>query len=784
MASLWAFAAAAQAPHEVLVLVNRNSPDSLAVANHFVFAREIPPENVVELDFPDPRRDALAMISRQQFHDWIWAPARDAAVQRGIWPHVRAWVYSAGFPLRVGQKPALSLTGFTFSRGTMPSADQVKQPRSASRLFAGPMGPNGEQRDSLSLALLIDALGTNAPMPSMVLGHTGARGNRLKTILETIDRGVQSDYSHPGDAHVYFVMSDDIRSTCRQWQYPAVVSELDSAGLKAREVVRFPTAKQKTLGILSGKANLSDASRYQFVPGAMAEHLTSHAGGFWVFHQTKLNYWLRKGATASCGTVTEPLALWPKFPHARFFVHYAKGCSMLECFMLSVASPSQLLLMGEPLARPFAVPIQAAWGRPDPENPNSFQVHVSPDTGNGTFAYRFLVDGRPLGSPGAASLIDVSDGDESEGEHMLRAVVTTPSRVRGHTHLVTPFTVGRRRARLEQLDAEGNGGVVWGHPVRLAVECDPSTERILLKKGETVLETVEADRADAFEVPSDRLGLGPSPLHVEALLPGGRRVRSNRLWIRVIENETPLEIAEVGIAKQNGGLLVAPDVRGVDPILEGSVTVYHRVAAGQIPQKTVANEKVSLKKSTVRFTPNQKKPDVCLIEGLGAGDLRGFTLTLGWNVAREVPLDLTAGMVFNYEDQQTFDFFGLYLGRSWVFATYRNAKWQVNRQWAMPVFLAEKYSLTLAPDPQGGVTGCVAGHTALRWDKGRWEDKPVGLLAQCRMPTIFTALGTKVGATPIPGAEVGISVPIPPSAALLLRAEQGGRVAEWVSGVQ
>src|SRR5439155_20914049 len=70
--------------------------------------------------------------------------------------------------------------------------------------------------------------------------------------------------------------------------------------------------------------------------------------------QTKLTEFLRYGAAGASGTVAEPLAIWMKFPLPYVHVHYAEGCSLAEAFYQSVFGPYQLLIVGDPLARPFA----------------------------------------------------------------------------------------------------------------------------------------------------------------------------------------------------------------------------------------------------------------------------------------------------------------------------------------------------------------------------------------------------------------------------------------------
>ena len=52
--------------------------------------------------------------------------------------------------------------------------------------------------------------------------------------------------------------------------------------------------------------------------------------------------------------MAEPLNFWQKFPVPAMHVHYAAGCSLAEAFYQSLAGPWQTLVVGDPLARPYA----------------------------------------------------------------------------------------------------------------------------------------------------------------------------------------------------------------------------------------------------------------------------------------------------------------------------------------------------------------------------------------------------------------------------------------------
>jgi uncharacterized lipoprotein YmbA len=99
-----------------------------------------------------------------------------------------------------------------------------------------------------------------------------------------------------------------------------------------------------------------------FVPGAAADNLTSFGGQiFENSGQLDILALLKLGAAGSYGTVIEPCAYLGKFPAPQNYFYQARGFSMAECYYQSVTNPYQGLLVGEPLAAPFALPAAGNW---------------------------------------------------------------------------------------------------------------------------------------------------------------------------------------------------------------------------------------------------------------------------------------------------------------------------------------------------------------------------------------------------------------------------------------
>src|SRR5205823_388637 len=93
-----------------------------------------------------------------------------------------------------------------------------------------------------------------------------------------------------------------------------------------------------------------------------ADNLTSYGGLIFVNsgHLSILSL-LAAGASGSYGTVTEPCNYLEKFPSPQNYFYQSRGFSLAECYYQSVTNPYQGLLVGEPLAAPFAQPASGSW---------------------------------------------------------------------------------------------------------------------------------------------------------------------------------------------------------------------------------------------------------------------------------------------------------------------------------------------------------------------------------------------------------------------------------------
>ncbi len=174
-----------------------------------------------------------------------------------------------------------------------------------------------------------------------------------------IERGVKSDGtlglkgSMPVNIHLV-TTSDGIRSVRRQLFPPAGPVKAYGLNVHLDDTNALKNAS-KVLIYLTGITSVDFLDTIDFVPGALADHLTSFGGVLDKPHgQMSVLSWIEAGATASYGTASEPCAHLQKFPHPQgLILFYVQGATAIETYWKSVAWPQQGLFVGEPLAAPF-----------------------------------------------------------------------------------------------------------------------------------------------------------------------------------------------------------------------------------------------------------------------------------------------------------------------------------------------------------------------------------------------------------------------------------------------
>ena len=195
--------------------------------------------------------------------------------------------------------------------------------------------------------------------PSMMLGAA-----TLADAQVLIQRGKAADGSRngaSGTAHAWLVRTSDRDRNVREDDFrtlaatplPGVTVHLvdNSAGTGSDFVAR----QNGVMFYLTGLPQVAEIRTNGYLPGAVADHLTSWGGVLPDGNgQMPATEWLAAGATASYGNVEEPCSRAEKFPRASVLVaRYARGETLIEAYWKSVQWPGQGLFLGEPLAQPW-----------------------------------------------------------------------------------------------------------------------------------------------------------------------------------------------------------------------------------------------------------------------------------------------------------------------------------------------------------------------------------------------------------------------------------------------
>lgn len=202
--------------------------------------------------------------------------------------------------------------------------------------------------------------------PWVVLGLRPAMQLAARSVpaaMAMIERGIASDHTlaagAPEPAMAYLAATPDAHRNVRERLFPPAGAVPGVAGFEVARVRSDALpAMRRTLVYETGLARVPTPLGGEWLPGALADHLTSFGGQLerpTGDGQMNVLDWIDAGATASYGTVSEPCNHLQKFPHPQVLIQaYAQGVSALEAYWHSVAWPAQGVFVGEPLAAPFA----------------------------------------------------------------------------------------------------------------------------------------------------------------------------------------------------------------------------------------------------------------------------------------------------------------------------------------------------------------------------------------------------------------------------------------------
>ena len=312
--------AAGLGPQQLAVIVNDDDPLSRQITDYYVNKRHIPAGNVIHVRFTPGDKVMRPAVFREL----------KAEVDRRTPAAVQAYVLTWTSPYRVG---CMSITT-AFAAGFDEDFCVLGcKPTRASPYF-----------DSSS-ARPFDDYGWR---PAMMLA-----GSSFDAVRALIDRGIDADGSRPEGSAYLLSTTDRNRNTRARFYAGTRLMQSDRFNI---QVISGNTLqhRQDVMFYFTGLAQVAGIDTNTYLPGAIADHLTSAGGQLTGSRQMSSLRWLEAGATGSYGTVVEPCAFVQKFPRPHIVIdRYLNGETLLEAYWKSVEWPGQGVFIGEPLAAPF-----------------------------------------------------------------------------------------------------------------------------------------------------------------------------------------------------------------------------------------------------------------------------------------------------------------------------------------------------------------------------------------------------------------------------------------------
>jgi hypothetical protein len=533
-APLAASARAGGGPENLVLVVNSASWASQAVANHFVRLRQIPAVNVIYLDWDG----GVESIDVESFREKILGVALAEIERRGLTDQIDYVVYSSDFPYAIdltadfqGQRvPDLfgtvcSINSATYlypyvlahnpnvvgmENNAYMRAARPDDPRAATHGFRSwyGWGSHGE---------LLEAGGQHC-MLSTMLAVTSLRGNSVGEALSYLRAAAKADGTHPKGT-IYFTRTSDVRSTTREPGFAGAVADLKKLGVAAAIVPEeMPSGRPDVQGLTSGVKLFSWRSTGSTIlAGAICDNLTSYGG---VMDEsgshTPLTEFLRYGAAGASGTVKEPYAKQDKFPVPFVHVHYARGCTLAEAYYQSVFGPYELLIVGDPLCRPWArIPqVEAPGLKANAKVSGKLTFAPAAHSAGGPPADRFelFVDGRRFARCAAGESLSLDSTQLADGYHELRVVAIESGPIESQGRLVVPIAV-ENRGRSIEFTASAQKSIAWDEPLKLNAKAPGMVGVLFFHNGRLLGKT----RGEEGEVVLNPRLFGSGPVVIEAL---------------------------------------------------------------------------------------------------------------------------------------------------------------------------------------------------------------------------------------------------------------------------
>jgi uncharacterized protein (TIGR03790 family) len=331
----------------VIVVVNQNSTNSVQLGNDYCEQRGVPPQNMMRMT---GWTNGAIEWGQTNCETLLRNPLLVMLASRGLTNQAAYVLLSVDIPYTTGDNGSnnstTSVLFYGYKTNTGPVGDCFLPDASSNSYafseLAFPEAPPNTAPTNSFLAMMLTA-------------------SNLDTADLILSRAVASDSTFPTQA-VYLAKTSDPLRSVRYIEFDNAIFEARIRGDNSLIYTNTDsTTSTNLLGMMGGLGNLTLPTN-AYVGGAMADTLTSFGGYLFAYMgQVRVLAFLNAGATGTYGTVAEPCNYTQKFPDALVYFYQDRGFSMAEACYQSVLNPFQGILVGEPLAAPFAHPGTADW---------------------------------------------------------------------------------------------------------------------------------------------------------------------------------------------------------------------------------------------------------------------------------------------------------------------------------------------------------------------------------------------------------------------------------------
>jgi uncharacterized protein (TIGR03790 family) len=378
-------------PDEILVLANSNHAASVRLARYYCERRGVPSGHVVPLALGTTLRDT---VSRDDYEKRIAQPIRRLLSTRPDMAGIKCLVTTYGIPFRVGARGPLSqhearliqirtrleqakeAVSQLEAADRKSSAEYRQHARQVTALQAEINWIEGKETHAsvdseLSMALFgtyelyrwqPNLVRSNAPQPSRTLMVCRLDGPDYGIAAGLVDKALEAEANGlTGTAYV------DSRGMFSKDAYGHYDQSLRDLALLIQLRTSLPVKEERTSALFE-PGSCPDTALYcgwysvskyvdafAFVPGAVGFHIASFEAAS--LRDPNSTQWcpamLTRGITATLGPVAEPyLHSFPE-PKAFFSELFAGSCLVETFYHTKPFNSWQLVLIGDPLYRPF-----------------------------------------------------------------------------------------------------------------------------------------------------------------------------------------------------------------------------------------------------------------------------------------------------------------------------------------------------------------------------------------------------------------------------------------------